>query len=122
MIRSTHRSTAMSLKDLFAELTKDREAMRRRERHGRGDLTFLDGMPVSAIACALPDGTLTDAECLLPRAAVSTEAQRVWTRRLPGTALRRRGRLKVDCGKALIRYGRNDRDGVRADEKPDRLP
>ena len=92
----------MSLKDLFAEWAKDRETRTRRERHGLGEMTFLDGVPISATGCTLPDGTLTDAECLLPHAAVPDEDHRVWTRRLPGTALRRRGRLKVDRGRAPL--------------------
>jgi hypothetical protein len=92
----------MSLKDLFAEWAKDREARTRRVRHGLGEMTFLDGVPISATGCTLPDGTLTDAECLLSHAAVPNEDHRVWTRRLPGTALRRRGRLKVDRGRALL--------------------
>lgn len=92
----------MSLSDFFDRLQKDREARTRRERHGLGEITFLDDVPIRAIGCILPDGTLTDAECLLPYVAVADDAGRVWTRRLPGTALRRRGRLKLDSGKALV--------------------
>jgi len=43
---------------------------------------------------------LTKAECLLPHVQ-ATDPQRVWTRRLPGSALRRRGRLTVEPGVAL---------------------
>src|SRR5580704_12952121 len=92
----------MSLNDLFAELQKNREARTRRERHGLGEITFTDDVPVNATGCTLPDGTLTDAECLLPNVPVPDETCPVWTRRLPGTPLRRRGRLKVDFGKALL--------------------
>lgn len=92
----------MSFKDLLDELQKDREACTRREHHGRGGLTFFNGMPTTATGCTLPDGSLTDAECLMPHAAVNDDAQRVWTRRLPGTPLRRRGRLAVDRGRALF--------------------
>ena len=74
----------MSLKELFVRLDKDRETRTRRERHGQGELTLLDGMPMSATGCVLPDGTLTDAECLLPYVSVPDETHRVWTRRLPG--------------------------------------
>lgn len=92
----------MNLKDFSAEMQRDREARTRRERQGQSELTFFDDAPIRASGCMLPDGTLTDAECLLPHAPAPDEASRVWTRRLPGTALRRRGRLKVDPGKALL--------------------
>jgi hypothetical protein len=89
----------MSLKELFVRLDEDREA---RERHGQGELTLLNGMPMSATGCVLPDGTLTDAECLLPYVSVPDETHRVWTRRLPGLAVRRRGRVKINRGKMLL--------------------
>ena len=92
----------MSLKDLFAQLHEDREARTRRERHGQGELTLMDGVPLHVTGCVLPDGMLTDAESLLPHIAVPSEKDRVWTRRLPQSALRRRGRLVVDDGKALF--------------------
>ncbi len=92
----------MSLKDLFAQLQEDREARTRREQHGQGELTLMDGVPLHATGCVLPDGMLTDADCLLPHVAVPTDKYRVWTRRLPGLALRRRGRLIVDSGRALF--------------------
>ena len=92
----------MSVKDLVAELDREREAHTRRERHGRGELTLSNGVSIRATGCTLPDGSLTDAECLTPRGAVCDDAQRVWTRRLPGTPLRRRGRHKMDRGKALL--------------------
>ncbi len=83
----------MSFGDLLEELKKDREARTRRERHGLGQITFFNEMPIGAIGCGLPDGSLADAECLLPHVAVPDEALRVWTRRLsrhavssPGTA------------------------------------
>ena len=76
----------MSLKDLFAQLHEDREARTRREQHGQGELTLMDGVPLHATGCVLPDGTLTDADCLLPHVAVPAEQHRVWTRRLPGSA------------------------------------
>jgi hypothetical protein len=102
----------MTAKDALARLNSDREARTRRERHGRGELTFLDGMPTNATGCLLPNGTFTDAECLVRHVAVPDDAQRVWTRRLRGTALRRRGRLKVDDGKALLFLDEPDADLV----------
>lgn len=92
----------MSLADLLDELQQDREARTRRERHGQGELTFVDGRPTRATGCTLPDSSLTDAQCLTPHAAVTDDARLVWVRRLPGTPLRRRGRLKVDSGRALL--------------------
>ncbi len=92
----------MSLADWFQERDRDLEARTHRERHGQGELTLIDGVPTRATGCSLPDGTFTDAECLLPYVAVPDDAQRVWTRRLPGSVLRCRGRLKVDPGKALL--------------------
>ncbi len=55
----------MTMKDLLTKLDSDRNARTRRERHGRGELTFLDGVPTNATGCLLPDGTSTDAECLV---------------------------------------------------------
>jgi hypothetical protein len=92
----------MSLADWFQERDRELEARTRRERHGRGELTLIDGVPVSASGCTLADGSFTAAECLLPHVAVPNETQRVWTRRLPGSVLRCRGRLTVDPGKALL--------------------
>jgi hypothetical protein len=104
----------MSLSDFFDRLQQDREARTRRERHGLGEITFLDDVPIRATGCTLPDGTLTDAECLLPHVAVPDEACRVWTRRLPGTALRRRGRLKLDSGKTILFIDEPEADLIRA--------
>ncbi|HJU20578.1 MAG TPA: hypothetical protein VJ770_29365 [Stellaceae bacterium] len=109
----------MSLKDILADLAKDREARTHRERHGRGELILLDGVPIRATGCTLPDGSLTDAECLLPHAAVPDQTCRVWTRRLPSTALRRRGRLKVDCGKALFLIDEPEADLVPVSAGPE---
>jgi hypothetical protein len=67
----------MNLKELFVRLDEDRETRTRRERHGQGELTLLDGMPMSATGYVLPDGTLTDAECLLPYVSVPDETHRV---------------------------------------------
>jgi hypothetical protein len=92
----------MDLNNFLDRLHNDREARTHRERHGLGEMTFFDDLPIRATGCTLPDGRLTDAECLLPHLAVRDDACRVWTRRIPGTALRRRGRLKVDPGKALL--------------------
>lgn len=92
----------MSLKELLVRLDEDRETRTRRERHGQGELTLLNGMPMSATGCVLPDGTLTDAECLLPYVSVPDETHRVWTRCLPGLALRRRGRVTINRGKMLL--------------------
>lgn len=100
----------MSLGDLLDELKRDREARTRRERHGLGEITFFNGMPTSATGCRLPDGSLADAECLLPHLAVPDEAHRVWTRRLPGTPFCRRGRLTIDPGTALFFVDEPDAD------------
>lgn len=85
----------MSLTDLWAQIDAEREACTRRERHGSGEITFLDDVPTHATGCRLPDGSVIDAACLTQQTSMSDEAQRVWTRRLPGTALRRRGRLTL---------------------------
>jgi hypothetical protein len=103
----------MSLNEFFAEAERDRERRTRRERHGQGELRFFDNAPIRATGCKLPDGTLTDAECLLPHASVPDDAHRVWTRRLPGTPLRRRGRLRVDPDKGLLFIDEPDADLVR---------
>jgi hypothetical protein len=105
----------MTMRDLLTQMDSDREARIRRERHGRGELTFLDGVPTNATGCLLPNGMFTDAECLVRHVAVPDDKQRVWTRRLPGTVLRRRGRLKVDDGKALLFLDEPDADVVAPD-------
>jgi hypothetical protein len=92
----------MNAKNWLATLHEDREARTRRERHGQGELILLDGVPMRATGCVLPDGTFTDAECLLQHRVVAHETYRVWARRLSGSVLRRRGRLIVDSGKALL--------------------
>jgi hypothetical protein len=92
----------MSLADWFLERDRDLEARTRRERHGQGELTLVDGIPLRATGCTLSDGSFTDAECLLPHVGVPHDNQRVWTRRLPASSLRCRGRLTVDPGKALL--------------------
>ena len=89
---------AMSLTDWWAEMAADREARTRHERHGSGEITFLDEVPTHATGCRLPDGSVTDAVCLTQQAAMSDEVPRVWTRCLPGTSLRRRGRLTLQSG------------------------
>jgi len=88
----------MSLTDWLAQMAVDREARTRRERYGSGGTMFLDEVPTYATGCRLPDGSVTDAVCLTQQSAMPDEAQRVWTRRLPGTALRRRGRLTLHPG------------------------
>ena len=90
----------MTLAEFMERTAADREARTQRMRHGEGVLTLVDGMPVSASGCLLPDGTVTDAECLLPHLAAD-DACRVWIRRLPGTMVRRRGRLVVEPHVAL---------------------
>ena len=92
----------MSLAEFFADRDRDTQARTRRERHGVGEITFLDDVPTLATDCLLPDGTLTDAESLVWNLAGLDEASQVWTRRLSSSALRRRGRLKVDSSKALL--------------------
>ena len=91
----------MSLENWSAAVDADRKARTRAERHGAGELTLWDDLPLSAKGCLLPDGTMTDADCLVPGTAISSDAARVWTRRLPGTALRRRGRVAVETETAL---------------------
>jgi hypothetical protein len=91
----------MGLENWFAAVDADRKARARTERHGAGELTLWNDLPLSAKGCLLPDGTMTDADCLVPGTAISSDAERVWTRRLPGTALRRRGRVTVEPGAAL---------------------
>ncbi len=100
----------MSLAKLFDKMHADREARTRRERHGVGELTFLDNAPTRASNCLLPDGTLTNAESLIWDLGGRQEARRVWTRRLPNSVLRRRGRLKIDQGKALLFIDEPDAD------------
>jgi hypothetical protein len=107
----------MSLADWFQQRDRDLEARTRRERHGQGELTVVDGLPVRAAGCTLPDGTFTDAECLLPHVAVADETQRVWIRRIPGSVQRCRGRLKLDPGKALLFEDVPDADLPPADRK-----
>ncbi len=100
----------MTLKNFLADLHADHEARTSRVRHGQGELTFFDGKLTHATGCLLPDNTLTDAECVLPQAKVSEDSLRVWMRRLPGTKLRRRGRLIIDEGKALLFIDEPDAD------------
>jgi hypothetical protein len=100
----------MSFQDWFTELREDRDARTRRERHGRGELTLVDGVPQYATGCLLPDGALTDAECLLAHVAVPDTTCRVWTRRLPASILRRRGRLVVENGVGLFFADEPDAD------------
>ena len=85
----------MSLTDWWAEMASEREGRTRRERHGSGEIIFLDEVPTHATGCRLPDGSVTDAVCLTQQAAMPDEVPRVWTRCLPGTALRQRGRLTL---------------------------
>ncbi len=99
----------MILSELLKQAAEDREAHTERVRHGEGVLTLWDGVPVSASGCLLPEGTATDADCLLPHAPVD-EAHRVWIRRLPGTVIRRRGRLVVEPNVALRFVDERDAD------------
>jgi len=107
----------MALAEFMESAAADREARTQRVRHGESVLTFLDGAPVSASGCLLPDGSVTDAECLLPHIAVD-DALRVWTRCLRGTVVRRRGRLVVEPGIALRFVDERDADLNDADEQP----
>ena len=75
----------MGLENWFAAVDADRKARTRTERHGAGELTLWDDLPLSAKGCLLPNGTMTDADCLVPGTATSSDPERVWTRRLPGT-------------------------------------
>jgi hypothetical protein len=89
------------LMDLFTEMDADREARTRREQHGLGEITLLNNIPTHATGCCLPDGSLTDAECLTRHEDIDTTSN-VWIRRLPRSAMRRRGRLRVEPGAALL--------------------
>ncbi len=101
---------AMNLQEWFAERDANWATRTRVEQHGTGELTLRDDVPLSATGCTLPDGLLTDAECLVAGTTATPDGERVWTRRLPNSALRRRGRLKVDSGKALIFIDERDAD------------
>ena len=70
-----------------------------------------------ARGCILPDGTMTDAECLLPGLVGGVNGQRVWTRRLVDTSLRRRGHLTIEPGVAL-RFVDEPSADVPADDAP----
>lgn len=85
------------LDNWFADL----EARTRRERHGIGELTIRDDLPLSATACIMPDGTTVDANCLFAGTATSLDADRVWSRAIDGTVRRRRGRLRIVPGEGL---------------------
>jgi hypothetical protein len=111
----------MSWSEWINQQAADREARTRRERHGLGVLTLLDGVPVSATGCLLPDGTVTDAECLLPHIEVD-EARRVRVRRLPGTVIRRRGRLVVEPDVALRFVDERDADLADVGDRARTLP
>lgn len=89
------------LSDAFAELRAYQAARTRVEQHGSGRLTLSSELPQKATGCILSDGTLTDAECLLHGSVGGSDVDRVWTRRLAGTSLRRRGRLTIESGVAL---------------------
>ena len=67
----------MSLEDWFAAVDAGRKARTRTARHGAGELTLWDDLPLSAKGCLLPDGTMTDAECLAPGTATTSDAERV---------------------------------------------
>lgn len=108
----------MSMKDLLDQFAAEREAHTHRERHGQGELTLWDDVPTRATGCLLPDGSLTDAECLMSHVPVPAEKDRVWTRRLPHSPLRRRGHLVVDRGKALLFIDAPDADVGPASTEP----
>jgi hypothetical protein len=99
----------MSWTEWANQAAADREARTRRERHGAGELTLLDDIPIRATGCLLLDGSLTDAERLLSHIEVD-DALQVWTRRLPGTAIRRRGRLIIEPGIGLRFMDERDAD------------
>lgn len=101
---------AMNLQEWLAKRDADWAARTRVEQHGTGELTLLDDVPLSATGCSLANSLLTDAECLNAGTTATPDSERVWTRRLPGTAVRRRGRLKVDSGKALLFIDERDAD------------
>ena len=103
--------------ELLAEIDADCEARTRRERHGLGEITLVDNVPTQATGCCLPDGSLTDAECLT-RHEDTDAAHRVWIRRLAGSAMRRRGRLKVEPGTALLFIDEPDADLDAPSHKP----
>ena len=99
----------MTLAEFLERAAVAREARTQRMRHGEGVLILLDGVPVRASGCLLPDGAVTDAECLLPHIPAD-EARRVWSRRLPDAIVRRRGRLVVEPDVALRFVDERDAD------------
>ena len=99
----------MKLTEFLQRAVADQAARTRSVRHGDGVLTLSDGVPVRARGCRLPDGTVTEADCL-PSPVGADDASRVWIRRLNGTAVRRRGRLVVEPGVALRFVDEQDAD------------
>jgi hypothetical protein len=90
-----------TLRQVLDDQRVEREAKTRRERHGEGELVLFDGVPVEASGCTLPDGARTAATCLT-RGDGIPDGERVWARPVgPGSALRRRGYLRVVPGVAL---------------------
>jgi hypothetical protein len=90
-----------TLRQTVDDLHAAREARTRRERHGEGELVLLDGVPLEATGCVLPDGTCTAAACLT-RGDGIPDGERIWARPVaPGSPLRRRGYLRVVPGAAL---------------------
>jgi hypothetical protein len=100
----------MTLNDWFAERDAAWKTRTRREQHGAGKLTLRDELPLCATGCTLPDGSLTDADCLVPGTPSSADTEQVWTRHLPGTTLRRRGRVNIEPGRALLFLDEPDAD------------
>ena len=109
-----------TLDDLYADLWACQASHTRTEHHGAGELTLHDERPVRASGCILPDGTTTDAECLVSGLVGDLDGQPVWTRRLAGTPLRRRGRLAIEPGVAL-RFVDEPSADVSADDALSRL-
>ena len=100
----------------------DWAARTRVERHGAGEITLMDDLPLRAVGCTLLDGSLTDAECLVPGTTASPDIERVWTRRLPGTVLRRRGRVAIEPGTTLRFLDEPAADGAAISGQVEPLP
>ena len=111
-----------SLTVALAELSEIQQGHRTTEAHGPSLLMRRNSVPVEANGCLLPDGSLTEAECLTRDAALD-DAARIWIRKLPkhsGVTLRRRGRLRIEAGTAIdfIDAPEADLPGVPASRPP----
>ncbi|MGI4798009.1 MAG: hypothetical protein ACRYG8_28960 [Janthinobacterium lividum] len=82
----------------FDELSVHREARATRERHGEAELVRRDGIPMQVTGCLTDKGDRAEAHCLTRQVELPDDL-RVWIRpMLPGSILRRRGRLQIEPG------------------------